>query len=73
MDHVIDLVVFQGKDFGQAAADFVDQQHRPQGFWPVVAAQLGAGDGHGIEIVVAEFAARGPVRLIEPATQRTSR
>ena len=62
MHDVVDLVVLERKNFGQAAADFVEKNHRPNGLFAARAAQLGGGDGDGIEIVVAEFAFGVPAR-----------
>ena len=55
---VVDLVVLQREHFGQPAADLVEADHGPQRLPAVEPAQLRGGHGDGIEIVVAELAAR---------------
>ena len=53
---VVDLVGLEGEDLGQAAADLVDQDHAANGKGTVLPGEVGGGDGHRIEVVVAELA-----------------
>ena len=59
MHHVVDLVVFEREDFGQPTANLVDQNIARSVFGRCNPA-IGGRDRDGIEIVVAEFAARAP-------------
>ncbi len=58
VNDVVDLVILQGEHFGQATANLVQGDHRRQGLSAIEPAQLRPRDRHGIEVVVAEFAAR---------------
>ncbi len=55
VDDMIDLVVLQREDFGQSSANFVQQDHGPQGLSTVETAELRGGHCHRIEVVVAEL------------------
>ena len=62
VDDVIDLVGFEGEDLGEAAADFVEEEHAADGGRAVEARELRGGDGDTVEVVVAELTGDVPER-----------
>ena len=62
--HVVDRILPQREDLGEPAADLVDDEHHAERGIAVEAGLAGRGDGHGVVVVVAEFAGGPSLRLV---------
>ncbi len=65
VQHMVDLVALEREHLGEASANFIQQDHAPQGKGPIHAGHLGRGDRNRIEVIVSKLAGGVPELGIE--------